>query len=555
MSNILINCTNTNETRDVVPGLSLSEIADFFGVKLQYSILGASVNNQNVGLTYCVFQPKRITFFDITNPEGRRMYIRSLLLMLYAAVSETMPGTELAVLHSVSKGLYCELYQGGSVVEPSADDLKAIVDKMRDFNKRELPIERREMQVEEALKLLWPMPDSQRLISQHGDVYTTVHALAGHSAVMYGDMVPNTRIVDVFDVKSYYRGLLLQVPGSINPEEIDPMTRQDKMFATFIEFDRLQELLGIRRLADLNDAIVKGDGPKIIQVAEALHEKKVAEIANMVAERRDKVRVVLIAGPSSSGKTTFSKRLAVQLTLNGINPVNLSIDNYFVNRDRTPRDANGDYDFEAVEAIDVDFFNQQLLDLIAGKEIEIPKYSFIKGERFFDGEKLQLDDKSVIVIEGTHGLTPQLTPMIPADSKFKIYVAPLAGVNFDHLTRIPTTDNRLIRRIVRDYYTRGHNAEATIAMWPSVRRGEDKFIYTNQEEADVMFNTCLLYELAVLKAKAEPILLEVKHNSVHYAEAKRLLRFLSFFKPLAADSIPPTSIMREFLGGSSFIYD
>ncbi len=275
----------------------------------------------------------------------------------------------------------------------------------------------------------------------------------------------------------------------------------------------------------------------------------------MVAERRNTVKVILIAGPSSSGKTTFSKRLATQLILNGFSPVNISIDNYFVDRTRTPRDADGKYDYECVEAIDVKLFNEQLLALIDGQEIEIPKYDFIKGVSYYDGQRLKLKDNSVIVIEGTHGLTPALTPMIPTENKFKIYVAPLAGINFDHLTRIKTTDNRLIRRIVRDYYTRGRDAEGTIEQWPSVRRGEDKFIYANQEEADVMFNSCLLYELSALKAKAEPILLEVKRNSPAYSEARRLLQFLSFFNFIESESVPPTSLLREFVGGSSFVYD
>lgn len=386
-------------------------------------------------------------------------------------------------------------------------------------------------------------------------MYTAVHTLNGHSAILFGELVPNTSVVDVFDLREYFSGMLLQVPDDKEPSKVAPMTVQNKMFGTFMEQDKLQNLMKVRRLADLNDAIVKGFGHEIIQVAEALHEKKIADIADMIAAKRDHVKVVLISGPSSSGKTTFSKRLAVQMILDGIKPINLSIDNYFVNRVDTPRDEDGKLDFEAVEAIDVKLFNEQLLALMDGKEVEIPKYNFIKGEREYDGTKLRIDDRSIIVIEGTHGLTPALTPMIPEANKFRIYVAPLAGINFDQLTRIHTTDNRLIRRIVRDYYTRGHNAESTIAMWPSVRRGEDLFIYTNQEEADVMFNSCTFYELAVLKAKAEPLLLEVKRNSPQYGEARRLLKFLSYFEPLDGDTIPPTSLLREFVGGSSFNYD
>lgn len=556
METIEIQCENTGTAVIVAAGSSLGEIAQDLGLKLRYPILGACVNNKSAGLDFRLYQPKQVKFFDITAPEGRRMYVRSLILMLYAAAAEVMPEAELEVLHSVSKGLYCELRGAdGKVIDPTTKQTLALLERMRELQKSALPIVRREIPASEAVKKLGKTADTARLITQHGDMYTAVHTLNGHSAILFGELVPNTSVVDVFDLREYFSGMLLQVPDDKEPAKVAPMTVQNKMFGTFMEQDKLQNLMKVRRLADLNDAIVKGFGHEIIQVAEALHEKKIADIADMIAAKRDLVKVVLISGPSSSGKTTFSKRLAVQMILDGIKPINLSIDNYFVNRVDTPRDEDGKLDFEAVEAIDVKLFNEQLLALMDGKEVEIPKYNFIKGEREYDGTKLRIDDRSIIVIEGTHGLTPALTPMIPEANKFRIYVAPLAGINFDQLTRIHTTDNRLIRRIVRDYYTRGHNAESTIAMWPSVRRGEDLFIYTNQEEADVMFNSCTFYELAVLKAKAEPLLLEVKRNSPQYGEARRLLKFLSYFEPLDGDTIPPTSLLREFVGGSSFNYD
>lgn len=556
METIEIQCENTGTAVIVAAGRSLGEIAQDLGLKLRYPILGACVNNKSAGLGFRLYQPKQVKFFDITAPEGRRMYVRSLILMLYAAAAEVMPEAELEVLHSVSKGLYCELRGAdGKVIDPTTKQTLALLERMRELQKSALPIERREIPASEAVKKLGKTADTARLITQHGDMYTAVHTLNGHSAILFGELVPNTSVVDVFDLREYFSGMLLQVPDDKEPAKVAPMTVQNKMFGTFMEQDKLQNLMKVRRLADLNDAIVKGFGHEIIQVAEALHEKKIADIADMIAAKRDHVKVVLISGPSSSGKTTFSKRLAVQMILDGIKPINLSIDNYFVNRVDTPRDEDGKLDFEAVEAIDVKLFNEQLLALMDGKEVEIPKYNFIKGEREYDGTKLRIDDRSIIVIEGTHGLTPALTPMIPEANKFRIYVAPLAGINFDQLTRIHTTDNRLIRRIVRDYYTRGHNAESTIAMWPSVRRGEDLFIYTNQEEADVMFNSCTFYELAVLKAKAEPLLLEVKRNSPQYGEARRLLNFLSYFETLDGDTIPPTSLLREFVGGSSFNYD
>ena len=556
METIEIQCENTGTAVIVAAGRSLGEIAQDLGLKLRYPILGACVNNKSAGLDFRLYQPKQVKFFDITAPEGRRMYVRSLILMLYAAAAEVMPEAELEVLHSVSKGLYCELRGAdGKVIDPTTKQTLALLERMRELQKSALPIERKEIPASEAVKKLGKTADTARLITQHGDMYTAVHTLNGHSAILFGELVPNISVVDVFDLREYFSGMLLQVPDDKEPSKVAPMTVQNKMFGTFMEQDKLQNLMKVRRLADLNDAIVKGFGHEIIQVAEALHEKKIADIADMIAAKRDHVKVVLISGPSSSGKTTFSKRLAVQMILDGIKPINLSIDNYFVNRVDTPRDEDGKLDFEAVEAIDVKLFNEQLLALMDGKEVEIPKYNFIKGEREYDGTKLRIDDRSIIVIEGTHGLTPALTPMIPEANKFRIYVAPLAGINFDQLTRIHTTDNRLIRRIVRDYYTRGHNAESTIAMWPSVRRGEDLFIYTNQEEADVMFNSCTFYELAVLKAKAEPLLLEVKRNSPQYGEARRLLKFLSYFEPLDGDTIPPTSLLREFVGGSSFNYD
>ncbi len=556
MQTIEINCVNTGNVAKIAPGLTLTEIANELGVKLSHPIVGAYVNNKSVDLDFRVFQPKQIKFFDITDSEGRRMYVRTLILMLHTAVAEEMPEAHLEVLHSVSKGLYCELRsEDGKTIDPTTNETLALLDRMRRMQKEAQPISRQELPTDKAIELLGKTCDTARLIAQHGDMYTVVHSIAGHSAVLFGDLLPCTSMVNVFDLREYFSGLLLQLPDDKEPEKLATMTVQNKMFDTFLSQDKLQNILGIRSLADLNAVLSAGKGNGTIQVAEALHEKKISDIADMIAERRATVKVVLISGPSSSGKTTFSKRLATQMILNGITPVNLSIDNYFVNRVDTPRDENGDYDFEAVEAIDVKLFNEQLLALMDGKEVDIPKYNFKKGEREYDGTKLKLSENSILVIEGTHGLTPALTPMIPVENKFRIYVAPLAGINYDHLTRIHTTDNRLIRRIVRDYYNRGHNAEQTIAMWPSVRRGEDKFIYTNQEEADVMFNSCTFYELAVLKAKAEPLLLEVRRNSPQYSEARRLLNFLSYFEPLDSATIPPTSLLREFVGGSSFEYD
>lgn len=550
---IKVNCLNLGHTAEVPAGSTLDDVAKQLNIKLKYSILGAAVNNKYVGLTYRIYRPKQILFYDITHHEGLRTYVRTLILMLYAAVRELMPEAKLTILHSVSNGIYCELHGPNGDVLTTAET-EAIKKRMHEFQQQALPIIPTEEETAEAAKEFEHLPAMADLIRQHSDIYTTVHHMGQHSAVMYSALAPNTQIINVFDLVPYYKGMLLQLPKSSNPEQVSEIIRQDKMFATFVEFDRWQKLMHVQRLADLNNIIEHNRGREIIQVAEALHEKKISDIAAMIAERRDSVKIVLIAGPSSSGKTTFGKRLAVHLMVNGINPVNLSLDNYFVNREDTPRDENGDYDFEAVEAIDVKLFNEQLLALTHGEEVEIPKFDFTTGSRVYDGERLKMGENHVLIIEGTHGLTPQLTYLIPKDVKFGIYVCPLVSINFDSLTRINTTDNRLIRRIVRDHKYRGYSAEETIARWPSVRRGEKLHIYPNQEQADVVFNSALLYELTVLKAEAVPVLLQVAPNSPHYAEARRLLRFLSFFRSLPGDTIPPTSIMREFVGGSSFKY-
>ncbi len=555
MTLISINCTNIGKPCQVEAGQDLSQIAVQLGVHTQFPILCASVNNRYVGLTYRVYQPTQITFLDLATPEGRRVYIRSLTLLLKAALEEVLPQVGLHVLHAVSKGFYCVFSKDNTLYRPTEDDVERIKKCMKSLCEKSLPIIRTSVLNDDAVQNIARAQSAADLLRQHGDIYTQIYSIAGHSIVMYEDLASNTSVLSLFDLIKYFDGVLLLPPSESDPSRLPEVVNQDKMFATFVEADKWQHLLHARSIETLNKAIEMGFGTQVIHVTEALHEKKIADIADMITARRNKVRVVLIAGPSSSGKTTFSKRLAVQLVVNGIQPVNLSIDNYFVDRDKTPRDANGKYDFDALEAIDVKFFNEQLLALMDGQTIDIPKYSFTQGKRYYDGEKLTLPSNALLIIEGTHGLTPQLTPMIPAENKFKIYTAPLAGLNLDELNRITTTDNRLIRRIVRDYYNRGHNAAATIEQWPSVRRGEVKFIYANQEEADVMFNSALLYELAVLKRLAEPILLEVKPNSPHFAEAQRLLNLLSYVCPLSSDSIPPTSLMREFLGGSSFKYD
>lgn len=551
---IKIHSLNTGETHEVPISCTLAEIATLLNIKLANPILGATVNNKFVGLGYRVYQPKNILFFDITHPEGYRTYTRSLTLMLLAAAEEVAPDAQLHVLHSVSGGLYCELRRDNKNIS-SPELIAKLLARMREMTTKALPIVRREVETAEAIEMLKTQPNKIRLIKQHGEIYTTIHSLDGHNSVMYGDLVPNTSYINVYDLCPFLNGMMLSLPCSNEPSKTEPLVDQKKMFAVFQDFDDRLKKFQTENIADLNDLITAGQGHRIIQVMETMQEKNIGYIADAIADRDFEIKVVLISGPSSSGKTTFSKRLALHLVVNGIKPVNLSVDNYFVNREDTPRDENGDYDFEALEAVDVKFFNEQLVALSKGEEVEIPKFNFKTGQRYFDGEKLRMEAGSVLVIEGIHALSPKLTEALPDNLKFRIYICPLASINLDNTARISTTDNRLIRRIVRDYAQRGYSAEDTILRWPSVRRGESKYIYPNQEQADHMFNTAMIYELAALKAIAEPILLEVAPNSPAYGEARRLIKFLSYFKPLDTTTVPPTSIIREFLGGSSFQYD
>lgn len=553
-STITIRCVNNNSIHQVEPGLSLSQIAKKLNIKLDNDILGALVNNKTTGLSYRVFQPKTIQFIDIKHPEGMRMYIRSLIFMLYSATTKLFPDRKLKVSHSVSKGLYCEL--NGTEEQLSIADVLKIGAYMKSIAEENRHIERSEIETDKAIEIFDKLGqhNKSRLLRQRGQMYTTTYQLIGQTGLFYGPLVESTGLVRVFDLNKYYKGMLLQIPRQNNPLEVEELVIQNQMFSIFREFAEWSSLLNVTTLADLNDLTSSKRADTLIQVAEALHEKKIGQIADMIAERKDKVKIVLISGPSSSGKTTSGKRIAIQLLVAGIVPINLSLDNYFVDREHTPRDENGEYDFEALEALDIELFNSNLLDLLSGKKIEIPKFSFDTGKRYYDGETLQFSQNQIIIIEGIHALNPKLTHLIDPESKFKIYVSALAGINFDDHTRINTTDNRLIRRIVRDYKYRNYSAAETILRWPSVRRGEDTHIFPYQEEADVMFNSALLYELAVLKPFAEPILLEVTPNSEAYTQARRLLGFLSYFKPLHSDTIPPTSIMREFLGGSSFVY-
>ena len=554
MKTIRIKCLNNGQTKEFKRGTSLTEMKDIFGIELPNRVLGAMVNNQLAELSYEVFNPKNVEFIDITHPDGMRMYIRSLTFVLYKAIGEVISEARLRVEHSISKGIFCKLCDIDK--EPTIQDIFTIGRRMRDIVEADMPFIRKEKETHKVVKILKEhgLHDKAKLVEERGQVYSSYYKLDGHVDVLYGYLVPSTGYLDVFDLNKYYTGMLLQLPQNTNPKEVENLIIQEKMFEIFQEYAEWNKVLKVTNLKELNDSSKNGEAETLIKVSEALHEKKIAQIADIIYSKREDVKIALISGPSSSGKTTFSKRLAIQLLVSGIKPLTLSLDNYFVDREKTPLDENGEYDFETIEALDVEKFNEDLNNLLAGNKVEMPKFSFETGKRYYDGEILQMAPDNILVIEGIHGLNPKLTHLIPPKAKFKIYVSALTSINIDDHNRIPSTDNRLVRRIVRDYKYRKYSAQDTISRWPSVRRGEEIHIFPFQEEADIMFNTALLYELAVLKPLAEHILLEVCPGSPEYAEATRLLRFFSYFKPINDKEIPPTSIVREFLGGSSFNY-
>lgn len=553
-NNLRIKCLNNHKAFNIQRGTALNDIAENQNISLKHPILGAMVNNKVRELSFEIYNPKTIEFFDITHKDGIRMYIRSLSFLLTAAAKEIFPEATLRIDHSVSKGFYCELHGTEKVL--SIEDVFDIGRKMREMVEQDIPFLQFKDETDDVIELFKEkgFDDKVELLEHRGQYYSTYYSLNEHIGKFYGFMVPSTGYLKVFDLNKYYNGMLLQIPNQQKPGEVQELVEQNKMFEIFREFSHWNQVLNVSNISDLNNAAHNGKAESLIKVSEALHEKKIGQIADRIAEKKNELKIVLISGPSSSGKTTFSKRLAIQLLVNGICPLNLSLDNYFVDREDTPLDENGDYDFESLEALDIELFNQQLLDLLAGKEVLLPKFSFETGKRIFNGDKLKMQRENILIIEGIHGLNPRLTHLIENSKKFKIYVSALTNINIDNQSRIPTTDNRLVRRIIRDYRYRNYSAQQTISRWDSVRRGEDKHIFPYQEEADVMFNSALLYELAVLKPFAEPILLEVQPNQTEYSEANRLLKFFSYFKPILPREIPPTSILREFLGGSSFTY-
>lgn len=554
MKQVEILCKNNGNKCQYPMGISLEEIAADQNIKLRTRVCGALVNNKLKELSFAVVKSKTVEFVDMIHPDGRRMYIRSLLFVFYAAVNELFPEANMSVEHGISNGYYAEMKGLGRTL--SQTDIFAIEQTMKEYITRDYPFEKLGLHTDEAVNMLREqgLYNKARLFEQQGTLYSYVYRMNGLVNYFYGHLLPSTGYITNFGLELYYEGLLLRVPHPDDYKTLQDSLRQNKLFSVYQEHKDWAEILKVSTIAELNDFIITGKAGDIIKISEALHEKKVAEIANMISLNRENVKLILVAGPSSSGKTTFSKRLGVQLAVNGLWPMQISLDDYFVDREHTPKDENGEYDFEALHAIDVDYFNEQLLQLLDGQEVEIPKFNFHTGQRFFDGHKLQLQPGHVLIIEGIHGLNPDLLPHIESKLTFKIFLSALTQVSVDEHTHISTSDNRLIRRMIRDSKYRGYSAAETIRRWPLVRKGEERNIFPFQENADVMFNSATLYELAVLKKYAEPLLQSVTENRDEYSESTRLLKFLSYFKPMDDSEIPPTSLLREFLGGSSFSY-
>lgn len=537
-------------------GTTLLEVERQLRLDGPHPFLAAYVNNRIKELNYRIYKPVTVRFIDITSFEGIRVYQRTISFILQKAVRELFPDRTLYIRHSLgASGFYCEISGFGPI---PAEHLDAIKARMRGIIDRNLPIQGVKMLTDTARKIYegFGMTDKIALLDSRPRLYSKIYTIDSLPGYFYGALTPSTGYTPQFDLHSYYNGFFIALPLRTDPTRLHQSVHQEKMFDVFHQYQSWVEIMGVPTVGQLNSKVLAGDASELIKIAEAFHENKLAQVAGCVAEanRERGVRLVLISGPSSSGKTTFAKRLGVQLRVLGLNPVLISLDDYFVDREKTPRDENGEYDYEALEAIDLEQFNDHLKRLERGESVDIPRYDFISGTRQWHDNPLQLDERSVLIVEGIHGLNPALTPGVPESRKFKIYVSCFTSVALDNVSRIATSDNRLLRRLTRDYRTRGNDALSTLARWESVRRGEEKHIFPYQENADVMFNSSLFYEISVLRRFAEPILREVPDTVPEYGEAKRMLKFLDNFIPISPEEIPPTSLLREFIGGSSFKY-
>ncbi|MDR3133455.1 MAG: nucleoside kinase [Prevotellaceae bacterium] len=557
MKPVQIYCENTQSYHECPPGTSLYQLSRQLNIRLASDVLAALKNNQLKDLSYEIYFSMNIRFVDISYPDGMRAYQRSLSFLCQKAVHDVLPGYKLAIEHSISRGLYGEITKDGC---PANEELlQQVAARMRELVKKDLPFVRVKEEAEKAVALFEQngQPEKALLQRTRGRFYTTIYYLDGYPDIFYGPLLYSTGYLKVFELDRYEGGILLRMPQANNPLELEPRPKQPKLFHIFRQHKEWNEILGANGIGSINKIIQQGKARTLIQTAEALQEREYASLTQQIQMSHGRIKLALIAGPSSSGKTTSSKRLSIQAKVAGLNPVTLEMDNYFVDREKTPRDADGNYDFENIHALDLDFLNEQLDDLLRGKGITVPRFDFIDGKRYFPGQCLKARPNDLLVLEGIHALNPELTRGVKDENKFTIYASALTSISMDENNRIPTTDNRLIRRIVRDAKTRGYTAGQTIARWQSVRRGEDRYIFPFQENADVMFNSALLFELPVLRRHVEPLLHRIHPVDPSYAEALRLLKFLSYFEMIAPEdeaTIPPTSVLREFIGGSSFEY-
>lgn len=549
---LLIRCKNNKKVLKVNVGSTLSEVFSASELKMDYGPVCARVNNKVQGMHYRLYNDKDVEFLDMRSGSGSRTYTRTLFFICCKAINDLYGNVEVRIDIPVSKGYYVHVNLGRDI---TADDVARIRCRMQEIIDADTPIRRRMVTAEEAIRLFSEKGDMSKvkLLKGQGKLYTVYYQIDDFIDYFYGALLTSTSEVYLFDLVAYSDGMLLRVPSREDPGQLCPMPRQQKMFDVFKEHHEWQNIIGLRTVGDLNDAVDKGFATDIINVNEALQEKKIARIADQIAARHD-VKLVLLAGPSSSGKTTTCKRLSIQLLTCGLKPLQISLDDYFIDRDKTPLDANGEYDYESIHALNIALINEQFNALFKGEEIELPRYNFQTGKSEKSGKRLKLGPNDIVVVEGIHALNPELTAQIPEQQKFRVYVSALTTILLDEHNYIPTTDNRLLRRIIRDYKYRGVSAQESIHRWPSVRAGEERWIFPYQENADAMFNSAMLYELAVIKQQAEPLLEQVPENCEEYAEAHRLLKFLRYFHAISYRQLAPTSLLREFLGGSSFKY-
>ena len=556
-----IRCKNNNVTKSFPEGTSLLDVYQEFAdeIKLPYPVVSAKVNNASQGLKFRLYQNRDVEFLDAREGSGHRVYVRSLCFVLYKATCDVFPGSKLFIEHSLSRGYYCNFKKkGGDPV--SDDDVQRLRDRMQEIIDLDMPFRRNEATTEEAIRIFQErgFSDKVKLLETSGQIYSDYYTLGETVDYYYGPLVPSAGYLKVWGLVRYEDGLLLRVPDWNDPSRLAEMVEMPKTFGMFAEKTHWDIIMRLSNAGDVNKAVLKGHASELIQVSEALQEKKIVQIAEEIDRRFHReekpVRLVLITGPSSSGKTTFCKRLSVQLLACGLRPMSFSTDDYFVNRVDTPKLPNGDYDFDNIETVDYNLLEDHLTRLMKGERVEVPEYNFVTGKREWNGKKLKLAGDSVLIIEGIHALNPLLTKKIDDATKFKIYISALTSISLDDHNWIPVRDNRLLRRIIRDYNKGAYTAQETISQWKNVCEAEDKWIFPYQETADVMFNSALNIEFAVLRTHAELILSSVPRNCPEYAEAHRLLKFIHFFLPISDKEIPPTSIMREFVGGSSFKY-